>query len=113
MIAAFMPRHFGFCLSVGLKSSGFEFKSSLNLEQVCKNKKFKKVSFSIFHSHLNPAQTLLVAQSRTPFHPLSFAQVAYRHGLLGGPLWRPSPPSHARARACNPPARPSWAHRSA
>jgi len=35
--------------------SGFEFKSNLNLEQVCKNKILKKVSFSIFHLHLNLA----------------------------------------------------------
>ena len=56
MIVAFMSRHFGFCLSVGLELGGFKFKSSLNLEQVCKNKKLKKVSFSIFHLHLNLAQ---------------------------------------------------------
>ena len=42
MIAAFMLRHFGSCLSVGLELSGFEFKSSLNLEQVCKNQKNEK-----------------------------------------------------------------------
>ena len=50
MIVAFMPRHFGFCLSVGLELSGFEFKSGLNLEHVCKNQKMKKVffSFSLF-----------------------------------------------------------------
>ena len=49
MIAAFMPRHFGFCLSVGLELSGFEFKSNLNLEQVCKKQKMKKsFLFSIF-----------------------------------------------------------------
>ena len=61
MIAAFMPRYFGFCLSVGLELSGFEFKSSLNLEQVCKNKKLKKVSFSVFHLHLNSAQACSAA----------------------------------------------------
>ena len=48
MIAAFMPRHFGFCLSVGLELGGFKFKSSLNLEQVCKNKKLKKFHFLFF-----------------------------------------------------------------
>ena len=58
MIAAFMSRHFGFCLSVVLELSGFEFKSSLNLEQVCKNQKMKKVSLFFFlsapHSGLRP-----------------------------------------------------------
>ena len=48
MIAAFMPRHCSFCLSVGLELSGFEFKSSLNLEQVCKNQKMKKVFLLFF-----------------------------------------------------------------
>ena len=56
MIVVFMPRHFGFCLSVGLELGGFKFKSRMNLEQVCKNKKLKKVPFSIFHLHLNLAQ---------------------------------------------------------
>ena len=51
MIAAFMLRHFGFCLSVRLELSGFEFKSNLNLEQVCKNQKKKKVSLFYFYPH--------------------------------------------------------------
>ena len=56
MIVAFMPRHFGFCLSVGLELSGFEFKSNLNLEQVYKNQKMEnKFSFLFL--------------SRTPFWP--------------------------------------------
>ena len=61
MIATFMPRHFSFCLSVGLELSGFEFKSNLNLEQVCKNQKKKKFSFFLSSPapHFGPG--LLVA----------------------------------------------------
>ena len=55
MIAAFIPKHLGFCLSVGLELSGFEFKSNLNLEQVCKNQEMKKFSFFYLHPHSNLA----------------------------------------------------------
>ena len=61
MIAAFMLRHFGFCLSVGLELSGFEFKSNLNLEQVCKNPKMENNFSFLFLFH-------------TPFWPKKFVQ---------------------------------------
>ena len=89
MIAAFMSRHFGFCLSVELELSGFEFKSSLNLEQVCKNQKMKKVS--IFFSLPAPYSGLgpLAAQpcafpcpSRARVQPSSAARsAAHPHAL--------------------------------
>ena len=72
MIAAFMPRHFGFYLSVGLELSGFEFKSGLNLEHVCKNQKMKKVFLFLF--------------SLSPFQPNSRAGLALSPSLPSLPL---------------------------
>ena len=105
MIAAFMPMHFGFCLSVGLELSDFEFKSSLNLEQVCKNQKMKKVSLPATHSGPGP----LVAQlPRTPLPSSCLARAARQRGLLGSPLPRAFSSSYARARGLAwRPARPS------
>ena len=105
MIAAFMLRHFVFCLSVGLELSGFEFKSSLNLEQVCKNKKMKKVSlyfsFPAPHSGSGP----FVAQPHVPSFPppISRAWLSSVACLATTPV--PSFHTHAPW--------PSSAHRSA
>ena len=106
MIAAFMPRHFGFCLSVGLELSGFEFKSSLNLEQVCKNQKMKKGFYFLFFT-----RTSFRARAIGGLAPhLLFLLLIHARGSVAWPALRPAlePSLHRR---CVRAPRPSSAHR--
>ena len=92
MIAAFMPRHFGFCLSVGLELGGFKFKSSLNLEQVCKNKKLKKIHFLFF--------ICTSIWPRTAADPAPSPSSAWiQPWAVGGPAPAPFSSPHTRAHA--------------
>ena len=99
MISAVMLRHFGFCLSVGLELSGFEFKSNLDLVQVCKNQKK-----NIFPS--SPALPFWPGTAGGPAPRLPSFLLHHAHGSAARSTRRPAPaPIYiARTRACAPAA---------